>query len=56
MIGRVYIRNSDGSAWVCVAKLADVVILKKSGTDATYDKFKISHFDVLFCEMEGGKF
>ena len=55
MIGRVYVRCSDGTPWVCVAKLADTVILKKSGTDDIYDKLKISHFELLFLEMEGGK-
>ena len=55
MIGRVFVRSSDGSAWVCVAKLSDIVILKKSGTEHEYEKFKMSHFEVLFFEMEGGR-
>ena len=38
MIGRVFVRSSDGSAWVCVAKLSDIVILKKSGTEHEYEK------------------
>jgi hypothetical protein len=55
MIGRVFVRASDHTAWVCVAKLADIVILKKSGAESEYEKFKLSHFEVLFFEMEGGK-